>query len=342
MCSRCGGAIGFTALRCPTCGAELGYDSDTRRIQVLVPTAQAGTFLVAGSSILRWRCLNSAWGCNWILPAGTGSIWCRSCALTRGRPDERRGEALQAWAVAETAKRRLVHQLDHLGLPIVPRSPEAPDGLAFDFVAVPNMSGLTGHLDGVVTLDLAEVDDVHRDEQRRAFGERYRSVIGHLRHEIGHYYWRRLVPRFGEEDAFRSLFGDERADYRSALDNHYAGAHSLWDPTRFVSHYATSHPFEDWAETFAVYLRILDVTMTAVDHGLTPDEDGRAAGGAATIDLDLVLHRWRALSIALDDLLDAFGGRTPSTLGAPDPVVDKLSFVHRVVRRAATSPDTER
>jgi hypothetical protein len=335
VCEHCSGPIRFTSHRCPTCGAELGYDTDTRRVRVLVPANRPSTFAIDGSPTLRWRCLNAAWGCNWTLPAGTDAVWCRACALTRGRPDEQRGVALRAWVVAEAAKRRLVHQLDHLGLPIVPRSPDAPDGLAFDFVAVPELGGITGFRAGVVTLDLAEVDDTYRDEQRRAFGERSRSVVGHLRHEIGHHYWELLVRGAGAEDAFRVLFGDERADYRNALDTHYTDVSSTWDTTRYVSRYATSHPHEDWAETFAACLRILDVLATAVAHGLLADHDGRVAGDAATLDIDLVLTRWRAMGVALDDLVDAVGGPPSSTPDAADVVVDKLSFVHDLVRRAA-------
>lgn len=319
--------------RCPTCDAELGYDTETHRVRTLAPTGTPGTFAIIGSATVRWRCLNAAWGCNWMLAAGTGDVWCRSCALTRGRPDEDRPDALAAWAVAEAAKRRVVHQLDVLGLPIVARSPDAPTGLTFDLVAVPDMLGLTGYLDGVVTLDLAEVDDHFRDDQRRSFGERHRSVIGHLRHEIGHHYAAQLVRGSADEERSRVVFGDERTDYRSALDAHYAGPDGPWDRARYVSRYATAHPVEDWAETFAIYLQILDVTATAVRHGLVADRDGRLAGDATSIDFELLVGGWRSLVVGIDDLLGATGGPPSAALGAHDLVVDKLAFVHDIVRR---------
>ena len=144
---------------------------------------------------------------------------------------------------------------------------------------LPGEGAITGHLDGVVTLDLAETDDRHRDELRRSLGEPFRTVIGHLRHEVGHHFWRTLVDGTAELGRFRSLFGDERRDYRSAIEAHYAGAAPVVDPAAFVTVYATAHPFEDWAETFAHLLHIGDATDTAVAHGLV------AAPGAGVVGL---------------------------------------------------------
>ena len=122
---------------------------------------------------------------------------------------------------------------------------------------------VTGHADGVITLDLAESDDVHRERRRAELGEPYRTLLGHFRHEIGHYYWPILVERAGALERCRALFGDERADYGEALERHYAdGPPADW-AERHVSAYATMHPWEDWAETFAHYLHIRDTLQTA-------------------------------------------------------------------------------
>ena len=234
-CERCRTAVAFEAQHCPRCHTVLGYVPRDRTIRALTPTTDPAVFDVDGDDQTWWRCLNAAWGCNWMVPAAAGDIWCRSCRLTRGRPDEERTDAVQAWMTAESAKRRLVHQLDSLALPIIARSPEAPDGLAFDLVHLDDDSAITGHAGGVVTLDLAETDDTHRDLVREQLSEQYRTVIGHLRHEIGHHYWNRLVGQSDHLGEFRRLFGDEREDY-AARDR---GA--LRHQHRRVGHEAVHH-----------------------------------------------------------------------------------------------------
>ena len=68
------------------------------------PVGDDVSYLVDGMATHQWRCLNAPWGCNWMLPAAEGAIWCRSCRLTRGRPDAARPDAITAWSYAETAK----------------------------------------------------------------------------------------------------------------------------------------------------------------------------------------------------------------------------------------------
>jgi hypothetical protein len=126
---------------------------------------------------------------------------------------------------------------------------------------------MTGHADGVITLDLREVDDVHREQMRDQLNEPYRTVLGHFRHEIGHFYQPSLMA--GHEDEVRARFGDERADYQAALDRHYAdGAPEGWEES-FVSAYATMHPWEDWAETWAHGLHMCDTLETADNAALS-------------------------------------------------------------------------
>ena len=275
--------VPFAAQECGACGAALGYVTEDRTLRMLLPSNDPATYEVVGHDGQWWRCMNSAWGCNWMLPAGSDTVWCRSCRLTRGRPDGERPDAVEAWVTAEAAKRRLVHQLDALGLLFEMRSTSTPDGLVFDLVHLPGERGITGHFDGVVTLDLAEADDRYRDDLRRQLGESFRTVIGHLRHEVGHYFWSRLVGRSDRLSAFRSVFGDERIDYREAVATYYAGGAATWDASRHVTAYAASHPLEDWAETFAHYLHIVDVADTAAAHDFVAarrrrDGDDRSSG----------------------------------------------------------------
>jgi hypothetical protein len=320
--------VEFVDQECASCRAPLGYVSERHSIEVLRPSSDPATYEIAGAASVDgverrfWRCLNAAWGCNWMLAADSDTPWCRSCRLTRGRPDEARPEAVAAWMTAEAAKRRLVHQLDTLGLPVEGRSSEAPDGLAFDLVHLPGEGGITGHFEGVVTLDLAETDDRHRDELRIRLDEPFRTVIGHLRHEIGHHYWTVLVGDGDCVTVFRRLFGDERVDYREAVEAYYSQDRPVWDPTLHVTAYAASHPLEDWAETFAHYLHITDALDTAVAYGLALPKPDPGSGFTDMLDA------WRPINAAITAVAGAVGMPPIYPFDPCGAVVDKLAFVH--------------
>lgn len=313
-CGACCAPIAFEALHCDRCAVEQVYVPTSRAVRPLIASEPPGTWSVMGESGAWWPCLNRAWGCNWALRVDSGEQWCASCRLTRGRPDLAIPDAVDAWSSAERAKRRLLDQLAALGLGSPP---------VFDLLAVPDGAGVTGYRDGVVTLDLREVDDEHRDRLRRRFGEDERTVVGHLRHEMGHHYWADLVERSGHLGEFRELFGDERADYAAALEAHY----DVVDRRRHddhVSRYAASHPTEDWAETFARYLQIRDELETAAEHGLLGPVVDR--GG-----IEHLMVAWRRLRRALDELAHGSGRRARppwNTGGAADA---KVAFVHRCV-----------
>ena len=203
---------------------------------------------------------------------------CRSCELTRTRPQDSDVIGMAELAAAESAKRRVIMQLLDLGLPGV-----TPGQLSFDLLSSEAKPVQTGHADGVITIDLAESDDARREQRRTELGEPYRTMLGHLRHELGHYFQPLLVSGDDDWSACRELFGDERADYGEALERHYeSGPPADW-PERFVSAYATMHPWEDWAETWAHYLHIRDTLQTAAEYGVAVDgpravADTRAAG----------------------------------------------------------------
>jgi hypothetical protein len=335
-CSSCTHELRFESLSCPNCDSLIGYMPDRRHLVVLLPDSPA-KFAVEGEVGVQWRCLNAAWGCNWMLPADVGDVWCLSCRLTRGRPDEADPAAVVAWTAAEAAKRRLVFQLAELGLPIEPRSPESPDGLAFDLVHVPGASGVTGHDQGLITLDLSEADDQHRDELRRRLGEPFRTLIGHLRHEVGHYYFARLVGQGDHLTDFRALFGDERVDYPAALDEHYRSKRDGTvevDLTSHVTAYATAHPLEDWAETFAHYMHICDAYQTADSHGL--DVVDREPGGRTSRrrregdaqSFASIMALWIPVAETINDIADGLGSTRPYPFTLSPAVVTKLEFVH--------------
>jgi hypothetical protein len=269
---------------------------------------------------------------------GEASPWCASCRLTRVRPHDADEEGLGDWLEAELAKRRLLFQLGELGLPVVDRGADPARGLAFDLLASHGEPVTTGHADGVITLNLSESDDVYREGVRVDLGEPYRTVLGHLRHEIGHYYWPWLVERAGHGDAFRARFGDERLDYGEALKRHYAdGPPADW-PDRYVSSYATMHPWEDWAETFAHYLHIRDTLQTAAEFGI--EVHGRAVDAEpAEVDGDediaTILAEWLPLTYALNAVERSMGKDDLYPFVLAPEVVGKLGFVHEMAGRPA-------
>jgi hypothetical protein len=305
-CPTCRHLVYFENFGCLHCGTELGYSRPDRT-------------LVAAST----RCANAGLAdCNWVPDDGP---LCGCCALTRTRPADDDGAGLAAFARTEAAKRRLVFQLDELGLPT--------DGVVFDLLSSAEQPVTTGHADGVVTIDLAEGDDPHREALRVQLAEPYRTLLGHLRHEIGHWYWTVLVQP--DPEPFRALFGDERADYATALERHYGGSPpSGWEETA-VSTYATAHPWEDWAETFAHYLHIRDTLQTAAAFGLAvhgpvaADEDSLAATPTADPkSFDEIIDTWLPLTYALNAVNRSMGKDDlyPFVLSAT--VLRKLRFVH--------------
>lgn len=340
-CAHCAQVVFFENTRCTRCGAELGFDPESLELRTLEPEGNGLRSLTDPSDSRRWRfCANHVLAaCNWLV-ALEGSALCRSCRVTRVRPPDGDPEGLAAFARAERAKRRLVWQVLGLGLPLAPRD-EDPGGIAFELLWSPQGGIVTGHQDGVITVDLRESDDVRRERLRIELDEPYRTLLGHFRHEIGHYYWSLLVagPAVGW---FRALFGDERSDYAGAMDRHYQqGPTSGWESS-YVSAYASMHPFEDWAESFAHYLHMRDVLEMAASFRMTlAGPPGGSAGsqlsadpGAAVAhpDFDGLLEAWIPLGIALNAVNRAMGKEDLYPFVLAPQVTEKLRFVHdRVV-----------
>ena len=253
LCPNCGQRLAFENSVCLNCGSNLGFDLDARDF-VLV-----GADGKTQEQPPRVMCANlNIASCNWLVPGDVDGALCRSCSLTRTRPSDEDLVALPEFAEAEAAKRRLVLELSELGLPITDRVQDPEAGLCFDLLSSEHEQVMTGHDNGVITLDLAESDDVHREQLRVSMDEPYRTLLGHFRHEIGHYYFSVLAETGQPRADFQRLFGDPHADYQAALDRHYSeGAPAGWEEI-YVSSYATMHPAEDWAETFAHYLHIRD------------------------------------------------------------------------------------
>ena len=239
---------------------------------------------------------------------------------------------MAAFADAEKAKRRLVAELVELKLPIVGRDEDPDYGLAFDLLSSEQEKVFTGHENGVITLDLAEGDDVHREQLRIAMDEPYRTLLGHFRHEIGHYYFYRLVEHVADyTQRFRELYGDPEADYQAALDRHYQdGPPADWEEN-YVSSYATMHPAEDWAETFAHYLHIRDTLDTAAAFSFAPAAATFERKVLGPSGFDQIIDMWLPLSWALNMVNRSMGKPDLYPFVLPPAVLEKMRFIYTVI-----------
>ena len=364
---RCGRPVFFRNAMCLACKTPLGYDPDLVLLRPLAPTRDPQVFRAmrtrgVGMTVpltAYRRCANwtSPAPCNWLLPDNDEAKlkpFCRSCRLDRTVPDPTDRDNAELWLKVEDAKRALVSQLIALKLPVESKvSENAGQGVMFDLLRSP-IDGprvMTGHDDGLITLDIEEADDVHRETVRSQMHEPYRTLIGHMRHEIGHYYWQRLVRGTEWEEPCRAIFGDDRLDYGQALQDYYAaGAPFDWKD-RHVSAYASAHPYEDWAETWAHYLHMVDSLDTARSFGLvahhdeiqyeafTPQalagDDAAAAPSADDLAFLAVVNGWIELTGALNEVTRSMGEPDFYPFVLSKPAVRKLHFIHKVVKNAA-------
>lgn len=349
-CQNCGQLVYFENVSCTRCGAVLGFIPDDLQIVALDPVAQEGVWRPVGSgddSPLYRHCANRVIHdvCNWMVRVDEAEDYCVACRLNHTIPDLAVAGNMALWHRIETEKRRLIYSLLRLGLPVTPRT-ESSSGLAFDFLAdtEPTFSEtgrvFTGHADGLITLNVSEADPVVRERMRTRMAEPYRTILGHFRHESGHYYWDRLVEENGWLDAFRSMFGDERQNYPAALRKYYSQGPAADWPGNYVSAYASSHPWEDWAESWAHYLHVVDTLETAYQFGLEvrPRVEcaddirvGLAFDPYHQADFQEVIGHWLPLTYALNSLNRSMGHEHVYPFVLANSVIDKLGLVHRIV-----------
>ena len=345
-CDACGNTLFFENDTCLKCGSKVGFCVDELAMMT-VDSAHAGSI----APCRNWSEHNS---CNWYATgdAAQSAGFCLACSFDEVVPDLSDPQRLALWTETERAKRRLIYTLLTLGLPLGPSA--GKQGLRFRLLAdervdtgavEPPAEGavVTGHEEGRLTMNVVEADDAHREAMRKQLNEPYRTMLGHLRHEVGHYYWYRLVDGSELIDDCRALFGDERADYAAALTAHYGRAATDGWQESFVSSYASAHPWEDFAETWAHYIHIVDTLETASDARLG------LAGSAVTAPVPLAADRpfaallgdWLPLAVALNQLNRSMGMRDAYPFTLTDRVVDKLAFVHRVCLCAAAPHHNE-
>lgn len=347
----CGQAVFFRNTACLACGGALGFEPEGGRMHRLQPGVNPGEWLAPGLGRVR-RCANlAACGCNWLVSVEDARRChglCRACRLNRTVPDLSQPDNVAAWAQLEVAKRRLVSQLIALGLPVRSRLSEDPaQGLMFDLLRPSPGAApvLTGHAQGLITVNVDEADDARREQIRTQLHEPYRTLLGHFRHEVGHYYWDRLVAGSAWLGPFRARFGDERASYADALQRHYQQGPAPDWAQRCVSAYASTHPWEDWAETWAHYLHMVDTLDTALSFGLEGDDVDMDIDRYSRDALDDpqdpdgdrflgVVNAWLELTTLLNELARAMGQPDLVPFVLSRPAVAKLHLVHRIVTRA--------
>jgi hypothetical protein len=342
-CDKCGQQVFFENVRCENCGSMLGYQPEHHAISSFEPAGENvwRSLNPANEGLLYKQCINYSREdvCNWMLPADAPSELCASCQLTHIIPALSSEKNRLYWKRLEAAKRRLLYSLWDLRLQPTPKINDPDAGLAFEFLEdTPEKRVMTGHANGLITLNIAEADPAHREKTREQMGEPYRTLLGHFRHESGHYYFDRLIVDTKWIAPYRELFGDERQDYGECLQRHYKeGPPPDWD-SRFISSYASSHPWEDWAETWAHYLHMVDTLDTAYACGMTlqPKKAGEPElkieeRPARSTAFDDVIKEWFALSYVLNSLNRSVGMPDPYPFTLSTPVINKLRFVHEVV-----------
>ncbi len=346
-CTHCQHLVFFENIRCLNCGHALAYLPDHNLMGAIEKTPQ-GLWRFEGPGGEEEYRLCAKYDtqnvCNWAVPQTDQQPLCRACRLNRVIPDVSQPGNAAAWYRLEVAKRRLVYTLLGLGLQVIEKKEPHDAGLEFQFLQdAPGGDGervLTGHDNGLITINIAEADDVQREQQKRMQNEPYRTVLGHFRHEIGHYYWDRLIRDSAQLTPFRELFGDERADYQQALQRHYqSGPPANWEQA-FISAYATCHPWEDWAESWAHFMHMTDALETAAAVGLSlrpkrQDEPSMTTPtnplSPRSHDFARMIEDWLPLTYVLNNLNRGLGLPDSYPFVLSPKVIDKLRFVHDTI-----------
>jgi hypothetical protein len=350
-CDHCGQPLFFENVRCLRCGSDVAFLPDRLALAAIEPLAadrtlwrrRLGTRQPGERTYRLCRNNTEYQACNFAVPAADTNPLCVSCRQTRILPDLSVADHHARWYRIEVAKRRLFYSLAKLALVQAEPPDGERDGPVFEFLAdLPGQHVVTGHLDGVITLNIAEADDAERVRRRIAMHEPYRTLLGHLRHESGHYYWDRLIREGSRLDAFRAMFGDERADYGKALQAYYArggGTVTGWQE-RHVSAYATAHPWEDWAETWAHYLHMIDLLETAASYRTTlavPGDDESETvkdpfAATPSAAFDELVAGWVPLTLLVNSLNRSLGQDDAYPFALSAHALTKLRFVHDLIR----------
>lgn len=340
QCGNCGHPLFFESIFCESCNHTVGYNDELVIMNTFEQNPDSELFADRDHKQYRF-CKNKEYGvCNWVIAAESNHDYCTACSLNRIIPNLSNKTNHEKWQKLELAKHRLVYQLQRFGFDLQSKM-VSDEGLCFDFLAKQEgVNVMTGHADGVITILLSEADSVLREQMRREMSEPYRTLIGHFRHEVGHYFWDRLIANDNEVlENFRSRFGDERRNYKEALKLYYdTGGNQEWSDY-FISKYATSHPWEDWAESWAHYLHIMDVTETAFYFGLkvAPVKGFSGMNGHVkldpytTKDFNKVIEECIPLLFAANAINRSMGISDVYPFVINQSVINKMTFIHELI-----------
>ncbi|MEG3765271.1 zinc-binding metallopeptidase family protein [Alteromonas sp. 14N.309.X.WAT.G.H12] len=349
----CGNALYFSNSLCLSCQRPVGFLTDAQVISSCDVNSD-GHWIATVNGKAYKQCANYAQlnVCNWLIPLDDPNHLCQSCVLTETIPDLSKPDNLKLWFRMEQAKRHLIYTLNQLNLPIVGKN-KASDGLSFRFLEDEVEEALygreltirntvtTGHSDGVITINLKEAEETKRLEMREKMNERYRTLIGHFRHESGHYYWDILVKHSPHLDEFRQLFGDERQDYQQSLERYYSQGPAPDWPERCISAYASMHPWEDWAETWAHYLHMVDTLESANEYGTSLENktlsnplisDYPHTATYCDESFNTLIEDWDKLTNLLNALNSSMGLDDAYPFVINDKSKEKLYFIHLLVK----------
>ncbi len=344
-CAVCGNTTYFENRNCIACGARLGFVAQTQTLEALVPGDGDTWELVGGDGQSFRYCANAALDvCNWMVDGVSGETYCRACRHNRTVPSAALPQTLAHWRTIGAAQRHLFYSFLKWRLPAPTREEDTAGGLVFDFLEDRRLADgtiekpMTGYDEGLITIRAAEADDAEREALRAQMHEPYRTMLGHFRHETGHFIWNQMIRDGGLVAECRAVFGDDSVDYGEALQRHYAEGPPLDWQTRFISEYASSHPWEDFAETFAHCLHIVDTLEMARSHQIRLSACGGPAEDIATDpyierDFEILANLWVPLSITLNSLHHSMGERPLYPFILTSAVREKLGFVHKVITR---------
>ncbi len=346
-CDNCDQVIHFDNRQCVRCNHRLGFFAGDLSMHALESRDEANWQLVSEPNRLVQFCANAGLDiCNWLVD--DNNDFCIACRHNRLVPNTDTQDGIDRWRRISQAQRHLFYSLLRWNLPHPDRQDDPQGGLVFDFLedTVQNdgnvVPAMTGHEDGLIAIRAAEADDVTREQARTAMDEPYRTLLGHFRHETGHFIWNKLVHDRDGFDEFRAVFGDERRDYGTALQDRYAnGPVAGWQDS-FISAYASVHPWEDFAECFAHYLHIVDTLETARSFGIAIDPRGHEEI-ASEVDFnpyraqsaEQLVGAWVPLSLAINAIQRSMGQPDSYPFVLSPPVVTKLEYMHRLIQNAA-------
>ncbi|KQV68148.1 putative zinc-binding metallopeptidase [Rhizobium sp. Root1220] len=351
-CDNCDQVVHFDNRHCVRCNCRLGFLPDDLSMHALEPSSDDVWHLVARSDRQVRFCANAGLDiCNWLIDDDEAGGFCIACRHNRLVPNTGSVDGVARWRRISQAQRHLFYSFLRWHLPHPDRQQDPTGGLVFDFledtvqsdgIVVPAM---TGHEEGLIAIRAAEADDLTREQARASMNEPYRTLLGHFRHEAGHFVWNKLVRDRNGFEGFRAVFGDDRQDYSAALQTHYSNGAPLGWQESFISAYAASHPWEDFAECFAHCLHIVDTLETARAFGIATDPRGHhematevdfnpyKAGSAKQL-----VDAWVPLSVAINAIQRSMGQPDSYPFILSLPVVAKLEYMLQLIQAAGVEP----